>query len=81
MDFGVHLELKVVIFMPWDFKKKVVFHKIKVATSIQYWENNLLFLNWKKEGDIAYQEHSEFCFILNGYWLTLSPWTLRDRTK
>lgn len=45
MDFGVHLELKVVIFMPWDFKKKVVFHKIKVATSIQYWENNLLFLN------------------------------------
>ena len=47
MDFGVHLELKVVIFMPWDIqkKKKKFFHKIKVATSIQYWENNLLSLN------------------------------------
>ena len=60
MDFGVHLELKVVIFLPWDIqkKKKKFFHKIKVVTSIQYWENNLLSLNWKKEGDIAYQEQT-----------------------
>ena len=35
----------------------MIFHKIKVATSIQYWENNLS-LNWKKEGDIAYQEQT-----------------------